>query len=109
MLPTIQNVSLRNQICEIQPAFINSHPDEYSQEFHYYRFTVELDKYVLSCNTFNDLSNRVYVPNKTEDLNLSMFNNITGINEPKTLTKQISCECKCKFDERQSNFKSMVE
>ena len=25
---------------------------------------------------------------------------ITGINELKTLTKHISCECKCKFDGR---------
>ena len=24
---------------------------------------------------------------------------ITGINESKTLTKHVSCECKCKFDE----------
>ena len=31
--------------------------------------------------TLNDLSNKVYVPNKTEDLNLSVFNMITGINE----------------------------
>ena len=28
-------------------------------------------------------------PNKTEDLNLSMFNIITGINESKALTKHI--------------------
>ena len=94
-------LSLNNQRCEIQPTFINLHPNEYSQEFHYYPFIVELDKYVGSCNTFNDLSNKVYVPNKTEDLNLSAFSMITGINESKTLTKQISCECKCKFDERQ--------
>ena len=39
------------------------------------------------------------IPNKTEDLNLSMFNMMTGINESKTLTKHVSCECKCKFDE----------
>ena len=32
-----------------------------------------------------------------------MFNMITGINESKTLTKHISCECKCKFDERKCN------
>ena len=25
---------------------------------------------------------------------------ITRINEPKTLTKHISCKCKCKFDGR---------
>ena len=28
---------------------------------------------------------------------------ITGINESKTLTKHISCECKCRFDERKCN------
>ena len=37
-------VSLSNQECEIQPTFINLHPYEYNQEFHYYPFTVKLDK-----------------------------------------------------------------
>ena len=46
-----------------------------------------------SCNTLNDLSNKVYVPNKTEDLN-----------ESRILTKHISCECKCKFNSRKRNF-----
>ena len=41
--------------------------------------------------------------NKTEDLNLSVFNSITGINESKTLTKHISCEYKCKLDGRKCN------
>ena len=42
--------------------------------------------------------NKVCVPNKREDLNLTVFNMITGKNESKTLTKHISCKCKCKFD-----------
>ena len=74
-------VSLSNQKCMIQPTLINLHPNEYSQEFHYYPFAVKLDRYVGCCKTLNDLSNKVCVPNKTEDLNLSMFNMITGINE----------------------------
>ena len=49
-------------------------------------------------NNSNDLSSKVCILNKTEDLNLSVFNMITGINEPEPLTKHISCECKCKFD-----------
>ena len=81
-----------------KPTLINLHPNEQSQEFHYYSFAVKLDRCVGSCNTLNDLSNKVWVPNKTEDLNLSMFNMITGISETKTLTRHISCECKCKFD-----------
>ena len=79
-------VSLSNQKCKIQPTLINLHPNEYSQEFHYYSFTVKLDRCVGSCNTLNDLSNKACVPNKTEDLNLSVFNMIARINQSKTLT-----------------------
>ena len=64
---------------------------------------LQLNKRVGSCNTLNDLSDKVCVPNKTKDLNLTVFNMITGINESKTLTKHISCQCKCKFDERKFN------
>ena len=96
-------VSLSNQKCEIQPVFINLHSNEYSQQFHYYPFTIELDKWVGSCDALNELSNKVCVPNKTENSNLNVFNMITGINEPKTLTKHISCKYKCKFDGRNCN------
>ena len=41
--------------------------------------------------------------NKTEDLNLSVFNMITRINELKTLTKDIWCKLKCKFDGTKCN------
>ena len=56
-------VSLRNQKFEIQTTFINLDPNESSQEFHYYLFTVKLGKSVANCNTFNDLSKKVCVPN----------------------------------------------
>ena len=49
------------------------------------------------------LCNKVCVPNKTEDLNLSMVNIIAGINKSKILTKHISFKCKCKFDGRKCN------
>ena len=49
-------VLLSNQKCMIEPTFINLHPSEYSQEFHYYPFTVKLDKCV-----------KVGAPNETED------------------------------------------
>ena len=83
--------------------FINLHPNEYRQELHYYSFVVNLDRRVGSCNTLNDLSNKVCVPNKREDLNLNTFNMITGINESKLLTKHLSCKCKCKFNGRKCN------
>ena len=77
-------VSLSNQKCMTQPTLINLHPYEYSQELHYYPFAIKLDRCVGSCNTLNDLSNKVCIPNKTEDLNLSVFNMINRINELKS-------------------------
>ena len=74
-------VSLSNQKCINQPTLINLHPNEYSEEFHYYPFAVKLDKCAISCGSLNNLSNKVCAPNKTENLNLSVFNMITGINE----------------------------
>ena len=50
-----------------QPALINLYPNDYSQELHYYPFTVNLDKCVGSSNTINELPDKVCVPNKTKD------------------------------------------
>ena len=71
----------------IRPTLINLHPNEYSQEFHYYPFVVKLERCIGSYNTLHDLSNKVCVPNKTEDLNLGVLNVITGINELKHVKK----------------------
>ena len=72
-------VSLSSLKCMIQPTLIILHPIACSQEFHYYPFSVKLDRCAGSCNNLNDLSNKICVRNKTKDLNLSMFNMITGI------------------------------
>ena len=72
MFSSVLNVSkhtkcvlLSNQKCLIQPTLTNLHPDEYSQGFHYYLFSVKLGRCLGSCNTLNDLSIKVCVPNKT--------------------------------------------
>ena len=96
-----KSVLLSNQKFMIQPTNINVHLNAYSQEFHYYPFLIKWDRY----NILNDLPNKLCVPNKTEDLNLSLFNMITGIYELKTLTKHISskCKCKCRVDWKKCN------
>ena len=96
-------VSLSNQNYEIQCTLITLHPNEQSQELHNYPFAVKLDRCVGSCNTLNGLSNTISVPNKTEDLNIHVFNMTTEINNSRILIKHVSSECKCKFDGRKCN------
>ena len=64
---------------------------------------INLGKCVGSYNTFNDLPNKVFVPNKPEDLNINVFNIIIVINESKLLTKHISYKCEFKFDGKKCN------
>ena len=71
--------------CTTQSSLINLHPNEYTQGLSYYPFTAHLDRCVRSCNTLDDLSNKACLPNKIEDLNLSGFSMITGINESKSI------------------------
>ena len=73
-------MSLSNQKCEIQLTLVNLHSNEFNQELHCYLF--KSDKCARSFNTLNDLSNRVCVPNKTEDLNIHIFNMTAGKNGP---------------------------
>ena len=87
-------ISLSKQKCMTRLTLINLHPNEYSQEFHHYAFVVKSGKCAGSYKTLNDLSKKVHVPNKTEDLSLCVFDMIAGINESKTLTMHISCECR---------------
>ena len=98
-----KRVSLSNQQCSTQPTLINLQPNEYTQGLRYYPFAVNLDRCTGNCNTLNDLSNRICVANKIEDLNLNVFNMIKGVNESKMLTKHVSFEWKCKFDGRKCN------
>ena len=92
--------SLSNQQCATQPTLINLNPNEYTERLHYYSLAVNVDRCTRSCNTLNGVSDRICVLNKTEDLNLNVFNMIAGLNESKLLTKHVSCKCKYKFDGR---------
>ena len=79
-------VPLSNQKC-IQPTLINLHPNEHCKEFNYYPLAVKLNTCAENCNSLNDISYKICVPNKTEDINLSVFNMITGRNESKTFMR----------------------
>ena len=98
-----KRVSKNNQKCMTQPTLINLQPNECTNWLSYYLFAVNLDRCVGSCNTLNDLSNKVYAPKKTQDLNSSVFNVLTEINDWKTLIKHILLKCVYRFDGRKCN------
>ena len=72
-------------------------------EFKYYSFMISLDICNGSCNSVNNLSMRICIPSKRKDVKVKVFNMITSRNKAKTLVKQISCDCKWKFNSTTCN------
>ena len=60
-----------------------------------YPFMTSLDKCTESCNV---LSPKICVPKEIKDISVKAFNMFTNKNEAKITTKQMSCDCKCKFN-----------
>ena len=49
------------------------------EELHYYPFIFSLNRCNGSCNTLNDLSSRICIVDKAEDVNLNVFDMTPGI------------------------------
>ena len=64
---------LNNQSCMNRPTLINLNSDEYNQVLQYYPFVFNLVRCNGSCNTLDNTSGRICVPNKTEDVNLTVL------------------------------------
>ena len=93
-------MSLYNKPCMTTPTLI----DLNLVEFNYFPSMISLEKSNESCNAVGDKSTKVYVASETKDTNIKEFNMITRINEAKTFTKHISCDCKCKFNNTTCNW-----
>ena len=89
-------VSLDDEPCMIRPTLLDLNP----VELRYYPFMISLDKYSESCNI---LLPKICVPKKTKDISVKACNMIAKKNEAKTMTKHISCDCKCKFNSATCN------
>ena len=76
-------MGLNNQPCLSRPNLTDLNPNEHNQGLCHYLFMVSLDICNVICNTLVDSSSRICVANKTEDVNLNVFNMITRVNESK--------------------------
>ena len=68
--------SLNNQPFMAIPTLLDLNLDKFNQGLRYYPFMAKLDICNRSCNTFDYPSGRICVRNKTENLNIKVFNMI---------------------------------
>ena len=86
---------LNDKPCMVRPTLLDVSP----VELKYDPFMISLNKCTGNCNV---LFSKIYVPEKTKDINFKAFNMVANKNGAKA---HISCDCKCKFTSKTSNSK----
>ena len=72
-------MSLDNEPCIARPTTIDLNLDEHNHGLCSHQLMVGLERCVGSCNSIDDPSSRIYVPNKTKGVNLNVCNIMIGI------------------------------
>ena len=101
-------ISLNNQQYIARPTLISLHPNEYSQVLHYYLFVFNLGRCTGSCNTLKDLSNKILCCKQNRRFRSKRIQHDKRNKKSKTLAKQISYKCECKFDRINVQVKSGI-
>ena len=59
---------------------------------------VFVNKYSGSCNYINDSYAKLCVPDVVKNINIKIFNLMSGINETRHVSWHETCTCKCRLD-----------
>ena len=84
-----------NQPCQARSTIVNINSDDKTI---FYPFTISVNKCRGSCNIMRDPYARFFVPNNVKNMNVKVFNLISGVNKTRFIVQHESCECKCGFN-----------
>ena len=87
-------ISMNNQECKVRPEIINVNSDEPV----FYPFSIKTSKCSGSCNNINNPLAKLCVPDVVKNLNVKVFNLVSGTNETRCLEWHETCKCKCRFE-----------
>ena len=92
---------MNNQECTVRPEIININNNEPT----FYPYSIKVDKCNCSCNNINDPYSKFSVPNVVKNINVKVFNLMSGTNETRHIKWLETCKCKCRQDPSVSNNK----
>ena len=85
---------MNNQECKIRTKVIDIKNNESS----FYSFSISVNTWSGSCNIINDPYAKLCVPGDIKNINVRVFNLMSGTNETRHIEWHESCRCKCKLD-----------
>ena len=96
-LPNVNSlkcVSMNNQECKIRTEIINANTNEPM----FYTYSVKINKSKGSCSTINDPYVKLCVPDTIKNINVKVFDLMSGNNETRHIEWHETCKCKCRLD-----------
>ena len=85
---------MKNQECKTRPQII----DINSNNPIFYPFTIKINKCSGNCNNINNPYAKICVPEVIKDLNVKVFNLMSGTNETRLINWHEKCKSKCRLD-----------
>ena len=86
-------ISMNNQECKVRPQIVNVNGDDPV----FFPFSIKTSKCSGSCNNINNPCTKLCVPDVVKNLNVKVFNLVSGANETKRIEWQETCKCKYRF------------
>ena len=87
-------ISMNNQECKVRPQVVNVKGDDPVL----FPFSIKTSKWSGSCNDINNPLAKLSVPDVVKNLNVKVFNLVSGINETRLIEWHETCKCKRKFE-----------
>ena len=87
-------ISINNQKYKVTPQIVNVNGDNPA----FFPYSVKTSKCSGSCNNINNPLAKLCVPDVVKNLNVKVFNLVSGTNETRCLEWHETCKCKCRFE-----------
>ena len=85
----LECISMKNQECKVRPEIVNVN----SNSPIFYPFSIKVNKCSGNCNNINDPYAKIYVPDTVKDLNVRVFNLMSGTNETRHIKWHKTYKC----------------
>ena len=87
-------ISMKNRECKVRPEIVSIN----SNNPMFYPFSIKVNKCSGNCNNINDPYTRIWVPDTVKNLNVKIFNLMSGTNETRSIKWHETCKCICRLN-----------
>ena len=94
-------ISMDNQECKVRPQIVNVNGDDPV----FFPYSVKTSKCSGSYNSINNPCAKLCAPDVAKNLNVKVFNLVSGANETRRIEWHKKCKCKCRFNSSVCNIK----